>query len=102
MSPDTVGAGPVVFIVTNQADRTVSLSITQGGMGSSALASTGPINPQATATVTVDFKEPGDYMVDPASEGANQAARATPTAIHSATVHIGSPRPNGSNQLLQP
>ena len=102
VSPTSVGAGPVVFIVTNQANKTVSISITQGGFGTGTLASTGPINPQATAMVTVDFKEPGDYSVSPSSGGSNQAEQATPSSIQPATFHIGSPRPNGSNQLLQP
>ena len=103
VSPNTVGAGPVVFIVTNQAKSTLSLSISQAGFGSgSALANTGPINPQATATVTVDFKDPGDYTVDTSSGGSSQATQALPSGIQAATVHVGPPRPNGSNQLLQP
>jgi hypothetical protein len=103
VSPDTVGAGPVVFIVTNQARSTQSLSISQAGFSTNnALANTGPINPQATATVTVDFKDQGDYTVDTSGGGSTQATQALPSGIQSATVHVGPPRPNGSNQLLQP
>src|SRR5690349_17877921 len=54
VSPQAVGAGPVVFIVTNQAARAESLAIRQGGGGS--IANTGPINPQGTAQVTVNLR----------------------------------------------
>ncbi len=104
VSPATVGAGPVVFIVTNQASQTESLSISSalnGGNGQ-PVASTGPINPQATATVTVDFANPGDYTVDTSTGGQNQAQQATPPSIQPAIIHIGTARPNGSNELLQP
>src|ERR1700758_4033073 len=53
VSPNTVGAGQIIFIVTNQASKTESLSIHPSGNPGRSLASTGPINPQATAQVTV-------------------------------------------------
>jgi len=102
VSPASVGAGPVVFIVTNQASKTESLTISAAPAGSAPLATTGPINPQATAEVTVDFQNPGDYTVNTSGGGTSQAAQSTPSAIAPATLHVGTPRPNGSNQLLQP
>jgi len=104
VSPASVGAGPVVFIVTNQTPKTESLQITSAlnGGGGSALATTGPINPQATATVTVDFHSPGDYTVNTSSAGLTQAQQAVPSTIQPATLHVGTARPNGSNELLQP
>ena len=54
VSPQAVGAGPVVFIVTNQAARAESLAIQRKGGGGS-IANTGPINPQGTAQVTVNL-----------------------------------------------
>ena len=101
VSPSSVGAGPVVFIVSNAADRTVSLSIqTRDG---STLATTGPINPQATAQVTVDFRQPGTYVVAAGKTGGTtQAAQNQPLTIQPATIHIGKARPSGSDQLLQP
>jgi hypothetical protein len=102
VSPAAVGAGPVVFIVTNQDSKTESLTISPALAGSAPLASTGPINPQATAEVTVDFQNPGDYTIDTSIGGSSQAARATPSTIQPATLHVGTPRPSASNQLLQP
>jgi hypothetical protein len=101
VSPSSVGAGPVSFIVTNQADKTESLSVQAPG-GGSQLATTGPINPQATAQVTVDFRDPGDYTVSTNKVAATDAAQAALSPIQSATVHIGPARPSASNQLLQP
>ena len=100
LSPSAVGAGPVVFIVTNAASRTETLTI-QPPSGTQALGTTGPINPQATAQVTVDFTSPGDYTVATSPSGQNQAALAAATKIQSAGLHIGPRRPNSSNVLLQ-
>src|SRR3981081_90925 len=57
VSPSSVGAGPVVFIITNQAHQAESLTIISGG---SPVATTGPINPEATLQVTVNLDTPGD------------------------------------------
>ncbi len=100
VSPSAVGAGPVVFIVSNAAAKTVSLNIaTSGG---SSVGTTGPINPQSTAQVTVDFRDPGTYRVSAGTTGKTQAEQNQPSSIASATLHIGKPRASGSNQLLQP
>jgi hypothetical protein len=103
LSPRSVGAGPVVFIVTNQADKSETLAIVHKGMTSTAgaLADTGPINPQSTAQVTVDFR-PGDYTVATATAGGTQAHRATAKPVRGASLHIGPPRRSASSQLLQP
>jgi hypothetical protein len=99
VSPNSVGAGPVVFIVTNQADSAESLTITSsaGKPG----ATTGPINPQATAQVTVPV-DPGSYTIGTTPRGATEAALATASPIQPATLHVGAPRPSGSGTLLQP
>jgi hypothetical protein len=103
VSPASVGAGEVIFIVTNQADRAVSLSIHQAGSGGSPFATTGPIQPQATAQVTVDFSNrPGTYTVASAGAGQTQAQQATAPKIAPAALHIGKNRSNSSNTLLQP
>jgi hypothetical protein len=101
LSPRSVGAGPIVFIVTNQSDRSESLAVVPRGKTDHALADTGPINPQATAQVTVDFK-PGDYTVSTSTNGGTEAARATARPVRGAHLHIGPPRPSASDQLLQP
>ena len=103
VSPSSVGAGPVVFIVTNQASRSESLTILPpGGSTAPPLADTGPISPQATAQVTVDFSSQGDYTIDAGTSGSTDAALANRGSIHSATLHIGAQRPSASNALLQP
>jgi hypothetical protein len=100
ISPTNVGAGPVIFIVTNQAAQNVSLSIQAAGGGES-LATTGPINPQATTQVQV-APGPGDYTIAVESGGTNLASQAAQTSITAATLHVGPPRPSSSNVLLQP
>ncbi len=89
VSPAHVGAGPVVFLVTNQASKTVSMNIEPLGGSIKPLATTGPINPGSTAQVQVDFAT-GAYQV-------STDAQATP-----ATLHIGKPRASSDNVLLQP
>lgn len=102
VSPASTGAGPVVFIVTNQADQAESITINPAGNSSQSLASTGPINPQSTAQVTVDFSRPGDYTVATGRGSGTDAALASQNFVKPATIHIGKPRPSSSNQLLQP
>lgn len=100
VSPRAVGAGPVVFIVTNQAASAESLAIQHKG-GAASIANTGPINPQGTAQVTVNLSR-GVYTVATTSKAATEAARSAASPIQSATLVIGRPRPSASDQLLQP
>jgi hypothetical protein len=103
VSPSNVGAGPVVFIITNQASNAESLDVlSSGGSASQPLADTGPISPQGTAQLTVNLNNPGDYTVAIAPSGSTEAAAATPTGIAPALVHVGNPRQSSNNQLLQP
>jgi len=103
ISPSSVGAGPVVFIITNQASRSESMMISPAGSSSAQpLADTGPISPQATAQVTVNF-DPGEYRVSTsASGGTTEAAAALPAPIQPALLHVGRPRASASSQLLSP
>ena len=102
LSPSSVGAGALMFIVTNQASRTESLTIAPAGAGTPPLASTGPINPQATAQVTVTVTSPGDYTVATGTSGTTEAARAIQSGIRSAALHVGPMRRSGADVLLQP
>jgi hypothetical protein len=102
LSPASVGAGEVVFIVTNQANKAESLTIHPVGNGSQSLASTGPINPQGTGQVSVDISRPGEYSVATASSGGTDAALAERRPIAPASLQVGQPRPSSSNTLLQP
>ena len=70
VSPAHVGAGPITFIVTNQASHAEALAISKGG---STLASTAPINPQGTTQVSVDFK-PGEYTIATGAPGRQRRA----------------------------
>lgn len=103
VSPSSVGAGPVVFIITNQASNAESLSVTSSGASSSQpLADTGPISPQGTAQLTVDLKNPGHYTVGIAADSSTEAAASAPTGIRPALINVGNPRPASNNELNQP
>jgi hypothetical protein len=99
-SPMILGAGPVVFVVTNQASHAESLAISRAGHGN-PLASTSPINPQATTQVLVNLR-PGDYTIATGPRRATDATLAQRSTIHPASIHIGPPRSNSDNALLQP
>lgn len=102
LSPTVIGAGPVVFIVTNQASNSESLSITPAGNpNAQPLADTSPISPQATAQLTVDVT-PGNYVVAASAGNATEASAALPAGIHPALLRIGRERPSSSGQLLEP
>jgi len=100
VSPAGVGAGPVVFFVTNQASHAEALTISGAG-GSQTLASTAPINPQATTQVSVDLK-PGDYTIATAPHGSTDASLSAPTSITAASIKIGPARPSSNSSLLAP
>lgn len=102
VSPDSIGAGEVVFFVTNQSRKAQSITIRPAGASAPSLARTGPINPQETAQVTVEFSHPGSYQVAAVNGGSSDAAAATPPSIHPASLRVGAPRPGSTNQLLQP
>ncbi len=92
-----------MFIITNQASTAESLAVSSaGGGGSQSLADTGPISPQATAQLSVDLKDPGQYSVGVAGNNSTEAAAATPTGIQAATIHVGAQRPNSNNDVQQP
>jgi hypothetical protein len=101
ISPEAVGAGPVIFIVTNQASHSQALSITRGATGTHPVASTAPINPQGTTQVSVDFR-PGEYTISTAAHGRTDAQLSRPSTIASASLHVGRKRSSSSNSLLQP
>jgi hypothetical protein len=96
VSPASIGAGPINFIVTNQATSSESLQITGNGLTSPV--TTGPISPQATATVSADLSSPGTYTVTTGGGGATTSG----SGIASTTLHVGSPRASAKNLLLQP
>jgi hypothetical protein len=100
VSPTSIGAGPVIFVVTNRSNEAESLAISPSG-GSQPLASTAPINPQGTTQVQATFK-PGVYTISTARQGATDAQLSRPSPIQPASLHIGHKRPSADNQLLQP
>ena len=98
VSPARVGAGPITFIVTNQASHAESLAISRNG---STLASTAPINPQGTTQVSVNFR-PGRYIIATGTRGKNDAQLSKQSSIRPAALHIGRERESSANAVLQP
>jgi hypothetical protein len=100
ISPARVGAGPIVFIVTNQGTRAQSLSIQADG-GAHPIATTAPINPQGTTQLSVDVK-PGDYSVATGAGRGTDAQLAAAPPIQPASLHIGPQRHAGTGSLITP
>ena len=94
VSPDELGAGPVVITVSNQteASHTVTLESSDGG---TIREQVGPINPLDTATLQRTLTQ-GTYTVKAGSE------TAVPKEIQPATLTIGKDRKSGSGELLLP
>jgi hypothetical protein len=59
ISPDQVGTGPITIIVSNQTDR--SHTVTLQGLGVNEVV--GPINPLDTATIQSTLQRRGTYRV---------------------------------------
>ena len=91
VSPDRLGAGPIVLTVSNLTAQSHTLTLE----GEEVRERVGPINPQDTATIQKTLK-PGTYEV---SAGSSQAVA---EEIEPDTLTIGRDRPSGSNDLLLP
>lgn len=94
VSPDRVGAGPVVLLVANQSGRSRDVMLTAPEDSSSSCVesdvSSGPINPQGTARLQLSLVE-GRCLISVA-DGTLQPSRLT----------VGPPRPTAQQDLLQP
>ena len=91
VSPDRVGAGPIVLLISNQTDeaRTVTLD------GAGTTDTVGPVNPQDVAKLQQTV-ETGDYTVKAG------AAKAVAKELEPATLRVGKPRKSSSDQVLLP
>jgi hypothetical protein len=95
ISPDDVGAGPVVITVSNQDDAAHIVTLESADGGGTIREQVGPINPLDTATLQRTLTT-GRYTVSAGSEAA--VAR----EIKPATLTIGKGRKSGSGELLLP
>jgi hypothetical protein len=91
VSPNSLGAGPVVLTLSNQTgnDHTVTLE------GGTIRERIGPIKPLDTGTIQKTLDR-GDYEVKAGSE------RAVAREIRSASLTIGAPRDDSSDETLLP
>jgi hypothetical protein len=91
ISPNKVGAGPVVITVSNQSGQSRTLTLDGNGIQEVV----GPINPLDTGQLQKTLK-PGRYQVRAGSEAA------TARTLRPATLLIGRERPSGSDKVLLP
>jgi hypothetical protein len=91
ISPNKVGAGPVVITVSNQSGKARTLILEGNGIQESV----GPINPLSTAKLQKTLKT-GRYTVKAGSEAA------TRKLIRPAVLVIGKERASGSDKVLLP
>jgi hypothetical protein len=94
VSPNRLGAGPVVITISNQTpdSHTVTLESASGG---TIREQVGPINPLDTATIQRTLV-PGRYTVKAGSE------EAVKREIDPARLVIGKERDSASDELLLP
>ena len=91
ISPNKVGAGPVVITVSNQDHQAHTLTL----VGQGIQEQVGPISPLDTAQLQKTLS-PGRYHVTVGT------TTATAKAITPATLVIGKQRASGSNRVLLP
>jgi hypothetical protein len=93
ISPKEFGAGPVVFIVSNQTPKKQTLTLQTEELGGSQPGlrrAADPIDPGGTGTLKADVRE-GTYELSVAGGGAAPV-----------TVKVGAARPSAQNRLLEP
>ena len=91
VSPAKIGAGPVEITISNQTDRTRTITLE----GESITEQQGPVPPGDTGTIQKTL-EPGSYEVRAGSE------KAVRKEIQPAVLTIGRDRGNANNELLLP
>jgi hypothetical protein len=94
VSPNKLGAGPVVITVSNQTEMPHTITLESSG-GGTIREQSSPINPLDTATIQRTL-EPGEYTVTAGS------AQAVEREIEPAKLSIGQERKSGSDELLLP
>jgi len=94
VSPDRVGAGPVLLLISNQSSRSRDVTLSgRAGAGASCVeddASSGPINPQGAASIQLPLVE-GACEVNVADGG-----------LSPERITVGPERASAQQDLLQP
>ena len=91
VSPDKVGAGPIVLLISNQTQESHTVTLDGGDTQDTV----GPINPLDTAKLQQDLKQ-GSYTVKAGSE------KAQARELKAATLTVGKPRESSSGEVLLP
>jgi hypothetical protein len=91
VSPDRVGAGPVVLLISNQTQESHTITLDGGDTKDTV----GPINPLDTAKLQQELEQ-GSYTV---KAGSSQAVS---RELEPATLTVGKPRKSSSDQVLLP
>jgi len=91
VSPNRVGSGPVILLISNQTDDPHTITLD----GSGVKETVGPINPLDTAKIQQTLEQ-GNYEVKAGSEAA------VAKEIAPAVLEIGPPRKSSRNQVLLP
>ena len=91
VSPKKVGGGPVIITISNQTKDAHTITLE----GESIRERVGPVNPLDTATLQKTLAQ-GSYEVRAGSD------KAVAQEIAPATLTIGKPRKNSSDELLLP
>ena len=91
VSPDRVGAGPIILLISNQTDEARTVTLDGGG----TTERVGPVNPQDVAKLQQTV-EMGNYTVKAGS------AKAVAKELAPATLRVGKARKSSSDQVLLP
>jgi hypothetical protein len=91
VSPNRVGAGPVVLLISNQTQQAHTITLD----GGSTTDTVGPINPLDTARLQQTLEE-GSYRVRAGS------SKALTRDLKAGTVTVGPARKSSSDQVLLP
>ena len=91
VEPRTIGAGPIVLIVSNQTEQAHSVTLE----GPSGTEEVGPINPLDTGRIQHNLAQ-GSYEIRAGSD------EAVEDEIEPAKLTVGPKRPSSSNDVLLP
>lgn len=101
VSPATVGGGPLIIAIANQATRALRLSVASRGSGGRTIALSGPIDSASFGQLSVDLA-PGRYTLSATPAAGTHAQLAGGSGVVPAALTVTAQRPSGESALLTP
>ena len=101
LSPRRIGAGPVTFLIANEAPRRLALTVTGRSSHSIRMVRSAPVEPGSNTTLSLDLT-PGRYVLATSVSGTAEVPLSSRDSIAPTGLRVGAARASGDSALLSP